>query len=83
MKYYLSSSLKPGTFSDYDPEKHRVDPDGEPTLRDRLARLVSNAYSDKPGRMCMIKRDYCAADDILAFLRREGIWQADCPSPSE
>lgn len=74
MKRYLSSELLPGEFSNFEPEAHRVDPDPSqpPTLRDRLARLLSNAYSDQPGRLCLIKQDYRAADDVLEFFKRNG-----------
>ena len=75
MKRYLASELVPGQFSEFEPIAHRVDPDPgcPPTLRDKLARLISNAYSPQPGRLCLVKNDYRAADDVMTMLRREGI----------
>lgn len=72
MRRYRASELVPGQFSGYhDPDEgHRVDPDdpSKPTLRDRVARLLSNAYSPQPGRLCMTKQDYLAADEVMALL---------------
>ena len=59
---------------DDDAGPHRVDPDDRDreTLRDKLARCISNCYSDQPGRLCLVKRDYHAADAVMALLLREG-----------
>lgn len=72
MNRYLSSDLIPGQFSSFDVGQHRVDYEGPPTLRDKLARLISNAYSPQPGRLCLTKGDYKAADDVMQLLRAEG-----------
>jgi hypothetical protein len=71
MKQYLSSDLKPGTFSD-DPGPNRVDPGPGPrTDRDKLARIISDFYSyEAPGRLCLSKADYLAADAAIAFFER-------------
>jgi hypothetical protein len=74
MKKYKSSELIPGQFLtvEIDGGPHRVDPDdvSNPTMRDRLARLISNAYSGAPGRLCLVKQDYQIADDVIAFFKK-------------
>jgi hypothetical protein len=75
VRRYLSSELKPGEFMVTDNEPHRVDwdPGVRETLRDKLARCISDSYSPQPGRLCLVKQDYRAADDVIALLLREGI----------
>lgn len=50
----------------------RVDIEGEPTLADRLARVISNFESPAPGRLALSKRDCDLADECVEFLRNAG-----------
>lgn len=75
MKRYLASELAPGQFSSFEQEPHRVDPDPgkSHTLHDKIARTISNNYSGAPGRLCLVKTDYLAADDVMRLLRGDGV----------
>jgi hypothetical protein len=65
--------LVPGQFGEIDLDgPHRVDHDEPPTVRDRLARALSNAYSMAPGRLSLTKQDYIAADDAMKIMREHG-----------